>query len=229
MSEPALTPPPAETPAGPPTPGEFAARLASRLCHDFISPASAIVSGLDLLEDPNAQDMQAEAMELIANSAKKLVAMLTFARTAYGGSAAAETFETGQLEALAASVFEHVRADLDWQVASQTFGKSAARILLNLAEMGAGALPLGGTAKVTVKSEGGWMAVLVEGRGPRIRLDQQVADGLKGLPAPSGPAGKWVQAFYVRTQAAEAGGAVKVEADEERVLFTAAVPVGEAA
>ncbi|MDZ4317990.1 MAG: histidine phosphotransferase, partial [Phenylobacterium sp.] len=28
---------------------DFAAMLAARLCHDFISPASAIVSGLDLL------------------------------------------------------------------------------------------------------------------------------------------------------------------------------------
>ncbi|MGZ6019610.1 MAG: histidine phosphotransferase ChpT, partial [Phenylobacterium sp.] len=35
---------------------ELAAYLAARMCHDFISPASAIVSGLDLLEDPTAQD-----------------------------------------------------------------------------------------------------------------------------------------------------------------------------
>ena len=28
---------------------EVAAYLAARMCHDFISPASAIVSGLDLL------------------------------------------------------------------------------------------------------------------------------------------------------------------------------------
>ncbi|MEO8114458.1 MAG: histidine phosphotransferase, partial [Phenylobacterium sp.] len=47
---------------------EFAAYLAARMCHDFISPASAIVSGLDLLEDPTAQDMRTEAMGLIAAS-----------------------------------------------------------------------------------------------------------------------------------------------------------------
>ena len=39
----------------------LAAYLAARLCHDFISPASAIVSGLDL-EDPSAQDMREDAM-----------------------------------------------------------------------------------------------------------------------------------------------------------------------
>ena len=46
---------------------EFASLLASRLCHDFISPASAIVSGLDLLEDPDSADMRDDAMALIAS------------------------------------------------------------------------------------------------------------------------------------------------------------------
>ena len=60
-------------------PAELAAYLAARMCHDFISPASAIVSGLDLLEDPTAQDMRDDAMGLIAASARKL-----WARTATG-------------------------------------------------------------------------------------------------------------------------------------------------
>src|SRR6185369_5226515 len=71
---------------------EFAAFLAARMCHDFISPASAIVSGLDLLEDPSAQDMREEAMGLIAASARKLADLLQFSRVAFGASASAETF-----------------------------------------------------------------------------------------------------------------------------------------
>ena len=74
-------------------PAELAAYLAARLCHDFISPASAIVSGLDLLDDPAAQDMREEAMGLIATSARKLADMLSFARVAFGASASAETFD----------------------------------------------------------------------------------------------------------------------------------------
>ena len=46
---------PAPPPKRLPTPAELAAALAAKLCHDFISPASAIVSGLDLLEDPTAR------------------------------------------------------------------------------------------------------------------------------------------------------------------------------
>jgi histidine phosphotransferase ChpT len=211
-------------PAASPSAGEFAARLASRLCHDFISPASAIVSGLDLLDDPNGKDLQEEAMALIASSSKKLVDMLTFARAAYGGSASAESFESGQLETLARSVFDHIRPDLDWAIAPQTFDKAAARVLLNLAEMGGGVLPMGGTARVTSRTEDGWTAIMVESKGPRLRLDPQVTDGLKGEPAPAGPAGKWVQAYYVYNQVREAGGVVASEQTEERVAFTAALP-----
>ena len=60
---------PGESPAAAPPAPELAAFLAARMCHDFISPASAIVSGLDLLDDPSAQDMRDDAMNLIASSA----------------------------------------------------------------------------------------------------------------------------------------------------------------
>ena len=42
----------------------LAALVAGKLCHDFISPAGAISSGLDLLKDPTAQDMRDDAMGL---------------------------------------------------------------------------------------------------------------------------------------------------------------------
>ncbi|MEK0086225.1 histidine phosphotransferase, partial [Geminicoccaceae bacterium SYSU G07066] len=82
-------------------PAELAAFLAARMCHDFISPASAIVSGLDLLDDPSAQDMRDEAMGLIATSARKLADLLAFCRVAFGASASAETFDVRDLEKLA--------------------------------------------------------------------------------------------------------------------------------
>ena len=72
-----------ETTAAPVRTAEVAAYLAARMCHDFISPASAIASGLDLLEDPSAQDMREEAMALIAASARKLADQLSFCRVAF--------------------------------------------------------------------------------------------------------------------------------------------------
>ena len=95
---------------------DFAALLAARLCHDFISPASAIVSGLDLLEDPSAQDMREDAMSLIASSARKLADLLQFTRVAFGASASAENFDSRELEKLAQGVFAHVRPSMVWDI-----------------------------------------------------------------------------------------------------------------
>src|SRR4051812_3828998 len=134
---------------------ELAAHLSGRLCHDLISPVSAIVSGLDLLEDPSAQDMRDDAMNLITQSARKLATVLSFARVAYGSSASAETFDPSDLKVLTEGVFGHVRSELDWAVRPERLDKPAARALLNLAQLGATALPTGGVARVTVESGDG--------------------------------------------------------------------------
>ncbi|HEY9218341.1 MAG TPA: histidine phosphotransferase family protein, partial [Phenylobacterium sp.] len=138
-------PPTFDVAAAPPPTAQVAAYLAARMCHDFISPASAIVSGLDLLEDPSAQDMKEEAMGLIASSARKLADLLAFTRVAFGASASAETFDARDLEKLARGIFEHMRADLDWAVSTPALNKPAARAVLNLAQMAGAALPTGGT------------------------------------------------------------------------------------
>src|SRR4051812_16649701 len=132
---------------------ELAAYLAARMCHDFISPASAIVSGLDLLEDPSAQDMREEAMSLVATSARKLADLLQFSRVAFGASASAETFDARELEKLCRGVFEHMRAELEWAVETPAVNKPTARALLNLAQMAGAALPTGGVAKVRCVQE----------------------------------------------------------------------------
>ncbi|HWW26143.1 MAG TPA: histidine phosphotransferase ChpT, partial [Caulobacter sp.] len=120
---------------------DFAALVAARLCHDFISPASAIVSGLDLLEDPSAQDMRDDAMSLISSSARKLADLLQFTRVAFGASASAESFDSRELEKLAQGVFAHVRPTLDWAIPPSTMNKATARAILNIAQIAASALP----------------------------------------------------------------------------------------
>jgi histidine phosphotransferase ChpT len=206
-------------------PAELAAHLAARLCHDFISPASAIVSGLDLLEDPTAQDMRDDAMGLIGASARKLSDLLEFCRVAFGASASAETFDSRQLEKLARGIFAHQRAELDWQVEAEGVSKPVARTLLNLAQMAGAALPTGGVARVRVAQEGSQVAVAVEATGPRARLRPEVLAGLRGEAAGEGLHGHWVQARYVNLFVVDAGGRVFADAAEEKVTFAATIPV----
>jgi histidine phosphotransferase ChpT len=211
-------------PAAQSTPAELAALLAARLCHDFISPASAIVSGLDLLEDPTAQDMRDDAMGLINASARKLVDLLQFSRVAFGASAAAEVFDSRDLCALAQGVFNHVRPELDWAVTIPQMNKPAARTALNLAQISAGALPMGGKAQLRVVEDAGRYVVTVDASGARTRLRPEVAAGLKGEPLGDGMGGQWIQAAYLYNLVKAAGGGVTVHAAEDRVTLSAWVP-----
>lgn len=215
----------ASTPSAPLRPAELAAFLAARMCHDFISPASAIVSGLDLLEDPSAQDMRDDAMGLIAASARKLADLLSFTRVAFGASASAETFDARELEKLAQGVFAHMRAQLDWQVEPAGVNKPAARALLNLAQMAGAALPTGGTAKVRAVEEGSSLAIAVEATGPRARLRPEVLAGLAGEGPGEGLHGHWVQARYVNLFVGDAGGRVFADVAEEKVTLVATLPL----
>jgi len=227
MSE-ALPVEPAPEPLEPPRSAELAAYLAARMCHDFISPASAVVSGLDLLEDPTAQDMREEAMSLIASSARKLADLLAFTRVAFGASATAETFDARALEALARGVFAHVRAELDWQVTPPALNKPSARAILNLAQLASAALPTGGVARVRAVENAGGVALSVEAEGPRARLRPEVLAGLRGEGMGEGLHGHWVQAYYLHLILKDAGGRVLADAGPEKVTFAATVPVERA-
>lgn len=205
-------------------PAELAAFLAARMCHDFISPASAISSGLDLLDDPSAQDMREEAMGLITSSAKKLADLLSFCRVAFGASASAETFDVRELEKLAQGAFTHMRAELEWTVEAPAVNKPAARTLLNLAQMAGAALPTGGTARVRAVQEGASLAIAMEAVGPRARLRPEVLAGLQGKAQGEGLHGHWVQAYYVHLFVGDAGGRVFADVQDDRVIFAATLP-----
>jgi histidine phosphotransferase ChpT len=207
-----------------PNQADLAAHLAGRLCHDLISPVSAIVSGLDLLDDPSAQDMRDDAMNLIAQSARKLAAALSFARVAYGSSASAETFDPRDLEVLTRGVFSHVRAELDWAMGEERLPKPAARALLNLAQLGATALPTGGVAHLSMQIEGSEMLIELKAKGPRARLRPEAQSGLRGEAATEGLPGQWVQPYYLATLVADAGGRLEVEIVEDCVAVTARLP-----
>ena len=222
----APSPVPADAPApelnvnGP----DFAALVAARLCHDFISPASAIVSGLDLLEDPSAQDMREDAMSLIASSARKLADLLQFTRVAFGASASAENFDSRELEKLAQGVFAHVRPTMEWAIPPCTLNKASARAILNIAQIAASALPAGGKATLRAVALDDRVAITADAAGPRARLRPEILAGLKGEALAEGLGGPWVQAAYLHALVRAAGGQVGVELGEDQVSLAAWVP-----
>lgn len=197
---------------------DLATQLVAKLCHDFISPTGAIVSGLDLLEDPSAQDMRAEALSLISTSSKKLVALVHFARVAFGAANSSESFSAGNLRKILEDVFDSMRAELDFDIADETvFDKPAARALLNVGLLTGNSLPMGGKARLSYGQEDGIIYLNAEGAGPRARFKPEVVEGLSGHALGEGLSGQWIQPYWLYSVVQEADGTVSFDSDADTI------------
>ncbi|MBN8530181.1 MAG: histidine phosphotransferase [Caulobacterales bacterium] len=204
---------------------DLATLVAAKLCHDFISPAGAIVSGLDLLNDPSAQDMRDDAIGLIDQSARKMVALVHFARVAFGAATTSERFDGRELQTLVAGMTDGGRAVVDWRVEDRAFSKPQARALVNLGYLTAAALPAGGTAVIASRIDGDVLVLEGVAEGARARLKPEAAVGLSGRPLTEGLQGQWIQPYWLWLTVHEADGSLDVAADEGRVVLTARMPL----
>lgn len=202
----------------------LAALVAGKLCHDFISPAGAISSGLDLLKDPSAQDMRDDAMGLIEASARKMVALVAFARVAFGASTSAERFSGPELGELVAALSEGGRATLDWRVEGGDYSKAEARALVNLAWLTLAALPSGGAAVVSTRRGEDGLEITGLAEGARARLKPEAVAGLAGQPLAEGLQGQWIQPYWLWLTARDAGGSLDTQAEEGRVSLIVHMP-----
>jgi histidine phosphotransferase ChpT len=168
--------------------------------------------------------MREDALALIADSARKLVALLAFDRVAFGASQAAEAFDPRELERLTRGVFAHQRATLDWSVEAASLTKPVTRVLLNLAQICGAALPMGGEARMSVDQTREGTLIVGCALGARVRLRPEVVDGLNGARLGEGLGGHWVQAFYLRSLIEAAGGTLDIELGEGEITLTARLP-----
>jgi histidine phosphotransferase ChpT len=215
-----------ETPAATGESGyDLATQLVAKLCHDFISPTGAIVSGLDLLDDPSAQDMRDDALNMIRNSATKLVSLVKFARIAFGAATSAEAFSGKEIRIVLEDITASLRAKLVFEIADELIlAKPAARALANLGYMAANALPTGGDAVLTSHTEGDVLFLEAVSKGPRARLKPEAVEGLAGHQLSEGLSGQWIQPYWLFSVVAEAGGTLAVECLTDEVRLTVKMP-----
>jgi len=199
---------------------QLATLLVAKLCHDFISPAGAIISGLDLLEDPSAQDMRQEAHNLIAASAKKMVTLVQFARLAYGAATTAEAFSAKDIQSTLDDLFAGARANLELELESDRIvPKTAARVILNLGLISVNLLPMGGVARLTISVSDALWQIALEATGPRVRIKSEVIEGLTGQTLSEGLTGQWIQPHWLHRVVSEAKGTLTLDNQPDKVAI----------
>lgn len=160
---------------------DLAALVASKVCHDIISPVGALVNGLEVLDEDQGEEMDAFAMELIRKSAKSASAKLKFCRLAFGASGSAgASIDTGDAEEVVRLYMEAEKPNLKWTGTRSLVPKNRAKLLLNLVLTALGAVPRGGEIAVALNGEGEGCTFTLHCTGPKARVPEDFIAAVEG-------------------------------------------------
>ncbi|MEJ1160900.1 histidine phosphotransferase ChpT [Prosthecomicrobium sp. N25] len=201
---------------------DLAALLASRVCHDIISPVGAITNGLEVLDEDASEEMRSFAMDLIKKSARQASAKLQFARLAFGaaGSAGAE-IDLGDAEQVTRGFMAGEKASIEWHAARVLMPKNKVKLLLNLVLIATHAIPRGGVIKVTVEGEPARPSFRLVATGTNARIPPGVDGILVGRLPEQAPDAHMIQPIYAGLLARAADMNVSVEKVDDSVVFSA--------
>ena len=201
---------------------DLAALLCSRVCHDLISPAGAIVNGLEVLEEAKDDETRSFAMELIKKSARTASARLQFCRIAFGaaGSAGAQ-IDLGDAENVARGFIEDEKVKLAWNLPRALMPKNRVKLLLNMLLVATASIPRGGVVAIDGNGADEAMAFKIVARGLNARIPQAVPALLAGRPEGGVVDAHAIQPFYAGLLARSCGLAVTIEAEGDAVVVAA--------
>lgn len=203
-------------------PLELAALVASRVCHDIISPVGAIVNGLEVLEEEKDESMREFAQDLVQKSARQASAKLQFSRLAFGASGSAGSeLDMADAGRVATALMEREKAELDWQVKAGLLPKAEAKLLLNLLIIALNSVARGGRITVTAERENGETVMRVVAEGDRARLPAGVKEVIAEGAIPNPLDAHAVQPLFAALLASEAKMGVTAAQEENRVILGA--------
>lgn len=194
----------------------LSALISSRICHDLVNPVGALASGLEVLDDPSMDaSMKEAALDLIKSSAEKSVALLKYARLAYGASGglgAELPFE--EARHVLEGMFAWHKASLDWRIAPGQAPKDEVKALLVLTHAAGDCVPRGG--EVVVEGEKGVYEIRVTGQ--RVIVQEDMARALEGDTTELKP--KFTPHYLSGLAARSAGGGVELSHEEGVASFS---------
>ena len=208
------------------SPLDLASLLASRLCHDMLSPVGALSNGLELLREEKDPEMRRRCFELLEQSAKASADKLKFFRLAFGAAGGfGDMVPVAEArELITALLGDSGRIELAWAVAGETLPKAAVKTLLNLAAIGIEALVRGGTLEVGVELRNGSSEIVIRAAGPRIAFDETIGRALDGSLPAAELSSRTAPAAMLHQLAASTGGGLQWHLGDDALVMGAVLP-----
>ena len=173
--------------------------MASRICHDVISPVGAINNGLELLQEMGV-DGGAEAIGLIAKSAEQANRRLRLFRYAYGAAGSKDLADSKDLRRTTFDYLEGSRTVLEWPETEpmpspgSQFPRGLMKAVVNLIVLGSEMVTKAGLVKLRQPNAGQFpIEIHVSGEGANFREGMEAA--LQGTIAPENLDARLVHAY----------------------------------
>ncbi len=155
--------------------------LCSRICHDLVSPVSAINNGLEFL-DPTETDLFQTSLKLIHTSARHAVERLSFFRLIFGTGGDSDHFSWTQIYAALQLDLGSRRISFESSAESMNAGlklpRNTAKALMVGVLVMADCLPRGGVIKLSSVNWTTLEGTRISAQGDRCGLRQDVKSGL---------------------------------------------------
>lgn len=203
-------------------PSRLAAFIASRICHDLISPVASVNSALELLEEPGDADMKAQAEQLLQNGAESAGARIQLLRYAFGSAGLSDTAaDRHEVRSIVEGFMKSYKPSVEWNIETEHFSCGHARVLMNLIIMATAAIPRGGVVSLSVRNETDGLSVSAVAKGPKARLSAFTESALAGDTPEEGWSARTIQPLFAKMVANDLDGDISAAVEEEQVTFTA--------
>lgn len=157
---------------------DLAALIASRICHDLISPIGAIGNGVELLAmEPGGTRPE---MTLISESVANASARIRFFRICFGQASSDQRISRSEVASILGDLSRGGRVGYAW-TSPTDLSRREVRLVFLLLQCLESALAYGGKVAVT-RSEAGW---LVQAEASRLKVDPALWEVLTEPRAPA--------------------------------------------
>ena len=156
----------------------LAALLASRICHDLISPIGAIGNGVELLAmEPGGQSPE---MALISESVSNATARIRFFRISFGAAGGDQRIARSEILSVLTDLSRGGRVGFAWTSPSD-LPRREVRLAFLLLQCLETAMAYGGKVQIT-RDDSGW-SMLAD--APRLKIDPALWEVLTEPRAPA--------------------------------------------
>ncbi len=146
--------------------------IASRICHDLISPIGAIGNGLELLSE--LSETRSPELMLIDQSARSANAKLRYFRMAFGAARKDMSVGKDELNRILKDMFEESKLNVSLHSSASSLPRPIVKLALLLILCAEKALPFGGNLEIALSSE----AVSFKADSREVRADPELWDAL---------------------------------------------------